>query len=421
MLQRLPQRFLVVRQRRPRQGPRRQLADRRLLALQERQQLHHGARIAKLRQPFQGRLRQCQPVGLAFGLCRLRFGGQGQQWGQRGSVAVPGQRPAGTHAHIGMRAGQRLRQGLLRVLAHQRPQCPVPDVLVTVGDSFHQQGLGRLGVLLDQGVHRQLAHVGVLREQRALQGRQLLVLADGERECFLAQLRVGIVEELQEQGPRPRLLFLGHHLGQRLAANVGVDGLEDIAQRLHAAAGNLEVERRLERLAADARCAVVECPGQQFQSQARHGGVLRRLAQEAHQRFQAAPAHVLEAGIEPRPRILQHGIRLQLGQRRERGVANRRLRVIQQGAQAIGSTGIVQGGECPADLGPGRGIGFSAELQEQPERTRIAQDSQAARPTQARIQRPAGDGLQQRRQVVFAEAGDGIHQRSIPCSDFDSV
>jgi hypothetical protein len=262
-----------------------------------------------------------------------------------------------------VRADQGLRERPPGVVADQGAQRQLPHVLVGVGQRLDEQGLGRPRVLLDQGLDREPADVGILRAEGRLQRGQFLVLGDRGRERLLAQRRLGVVVELQQQVPRPGLLDLGQHLGQHLLANVGVNALEDEAQRVQAAPGHVEVQRGLERLLAYARGAVVEGAGEQLQGRAHLRGVAGGFPQEADEGFEAAAAHVLEGGVQPRGRGVQRLGGLEPGQRGEGRVTDGGLRVVQQRPQPVAGPRVFEGGQRPADLDARRRVLLAAQLQ----------------------------------------------------------
>src|SRR5262249_51877327 len=124
---------------------------------------------------------------------------------------------------------------------------------------------------------------------------------------------------------------------------------------------DLQVQRCLERLAADALEVVVE--GADKQLPAGFVGTLRRLlAQDADQRLKATATHVLEGGAQPGLGAEQRVVLLDVDQGAEGGVEDGVLAVVQQRAQRFEAARVVEGAEGTADLDARRRIFLTAEL-----------------------------------------------------------
>ena len=210
---------------------------------------------------------------------------------------MPGQRRGGPNADIGAVALHYQSERSLRVVVHERVDREQAHVAVGVREYLQEHLLRGLRVLLDKPLDRELARVGVARAERGFENADFLVLLRGELERFLPQPRVRVVEELVQERRRPLFLFLGSHFGERFAAHVRVNRPEREPQRVRSAAGDLEVENRLERLAANALRAVVERANEQIPARfSSRAGLL--FLDRLDERFEAAAAHVLVRGRE---------------------------------------------------------------------------------------------------------------------------
>jgi hypothetical protein len=369
-----------------------------------------SARVAQLAEAAERERGHVEPVRHALLELRLRCRRERGERGEGRGVAVPRERRGGAHANIGPVALERLRQLPLRVVVHERVDGQQANVAVGVVNRLQQHLLRGLRVLLDERLDREFARVGVLRAEGRVENRDLLVLLGRELERLAPQPGIGVVEELVQQRRGPLFLLLSRHFGQRFAAHVGVNGLQREAERGRAAAGDLEVQRGLERFRAHAPRAVVERADEQVPTGfARSFG--RLLLDHLDERFEAAPPHVLVGRGQPGFGHAQRGLVEDFGECGVRRVAHRRLRIEQQRAQAVHGALVVEGRERAAHVHARGHVLFAAQLKQQAERARVAQHREAACAAQAGVERAARGRLEQRvvvarRQLVLGVGRD---------------
>ena len=208
----------------------------------------------------------------------------------------------------------------------------------------------------------------------------------------------GSLKNSSSRLPRPRLADLRHHLGQHLAADVGVDAPQREAERAGPAAGHCRLSAALNASARTAGKLSLRARARSCQD-----GVVRPLrrglADLGDQHLEAAAADVLVRGVQARLGGQQRVGLVDVGQGGEGGVADLDLLVVEQRAQPLDRAGVVQRGHRPADLDAGGLVLLAAQLEQQAEGPGVAQHRQAPRPAQAGVEGPAGRRLEQRLEV----------------------
>ena len=239
-----------------------------------------AARVAQLAEAVQGRLDASSASPLPLGLLRLGGGRQREQGRERRRVAVAGQGPGGPEPDVGVGVLERLRPGRARASASTSDSRAASRTSRSSSSTARTSERLRGGrVLLDQGLDRRLRRSAIARAERGVEELQPLRLLEANSNASARSVGSGSLKNSRSRS-QPQ--------GSATCAMASVSTsrrtsawmlLQHEAERPGPAPADLEVQRRLERLGADRREAVVQGPGQHGQGRASSGALGRRLAE----------------------------------------------------------------------------------------------------------------------------------------------
>ena len=308
---------------------------------------------------------------------------------------------------------ERLRQRGHGVGRDQRLERREPDRAVLVVERPDEERLRGGGVLLDQRVDGLLAEVGVARAERRVEELQpLRLLARRSAKASPRRAGSGSLKNSRRRSQPQGSADLGHRLGSTSRRTSAWTLRQDEPE------GARRRPRRACRFSAALNASDRTAGKLSFRARARRspGGLVGPLRRGLADLGDRGPAG--RGGGRPR-----RGVQARLGgeqrvglveprQRGEGGVADLGLLVVQQRPEPLDRAGVVERGHRPADLGAGRLVLLAAELEQQPERPRVAQHGQPVRPAQAGVERPARRRLEQRLEVGVVEPAAGSPPRA---------